>query len=95
MDTLDINARCLTCNGSGVIKTPIALDNLVELVEPFHALKGTDSKAKIEAIKAVRDLPTEDGAQIGLKTAKELVEQVFYFLDNLAVVVKNNNGTKD
>ena len=83
--TVGVNVRCRACSGSGNYRIDMNIIALEELVSPYFPDR------KIDAIKELRGI--YEGGDIGLKTAKLLVELVFDFQQNLADIVKENNAT--
>ena len=77
------NLRCTCCNGSGIAKCEVSIHELIDLVSPYYS-----ENLKIDATKAVRAYFTQ--GELGLKSAKLLVENCFNFLANLEATIEDN-----
>ena len=75
--TISKKVRCQTCNGDGMIETPINIKNFVILMQNYDIVTQ-----KLEAIKVVRF-----EYSLGLKVAKEMVEGYINFVQELRRVV--------
>ena len=84
----DLNLRCTCCNGSGIATCEVNIHALLDLMAPYYS-KGL----KIDAIKALRAYYVE--GDIGLKTAKEIVESCFNFYANLESILVENARKRD
>ena len=71
--TIRKQVKCLTCNGDGMVDSPINIREFVILMNNYN----TETE-KINAIKAVRF-----EYRLGLKVAKEMVECYIDFVQKL------------
>jgi len=71
--TIRKQVKCLTCNGDGMVDSPINIKTFVK-----HMNNYDQATQKLEAIKAIRF-----EYRVGLKVAKEMVECYFDFVRDL------------